>query len=115
MWLGGNGTTATENESQTVSIPSTATSATFTFWVRIDTSETTTSTVYDTMKPQVVVGGVTTTLATYSNLSANSTYVQKSFDLLAYKGQSVTVKFLMSEDFSLQTSFVVDDTAVTVS
>ena len=115
MWLGGNGYTATENESQTVSIPSTATSATFSFWVRIDTSETTTSTVYDTMKPQVIVGGVTTTLATYSNLNANSTYVQKSFDLSSYKGQSVTVKFLMSEDSSLQTSFVVDDTAVTVS
>ncbi|PKW27356.1 M4 family metallopeptidase [Phycicoccus duodecadis] len=113
MWLGGNGTTATESEQQTVTIPATATSAVLTFYVRIDTAESG-STAYDTMKPQVVVGGTTTTLATYSNANATSGYVQKSFDLLRYKGQSVTVKFLMKEDASLQTSFVVDDTALTV-
>ncbi|GMA87818.1 hypothetical protein GCM10025868_30680 [Angustibacter aerolatus] len=65
------------------------------------------------MKVQVVSGGTTTTLATYSNVNANSTYTQKSFSLSAYKGKSVSVKFLMSEDSSLQTSFVVDDTSVT--
>ena len=115
MWLGGNGKTSTETESQTVTIPSSATSATLSFWVRIDTAETTTSRAYDTMKAQVVVGGSTTTLATYSNLNKNSSYVQKSFDLTAYKGRSVTVKFLMAEDVTLQTSFVVDDTALSVS
>jgi len=41
--------------------------------------------------------------------------VQKSFDLSAYKGKTVIVKLLMDEDSSLQTSFVVDDTAVGVS
>ncbi len=115
MWLGGNGSTSTETEQQTVTIPSTATSAVLSFWVRIDSSETTSSSAYDTMKPQIVVGGVTTTLATYSNLNKNSTYVQKSFDLTAHKGKTVTVKFLMNEDVTLQTSFVVDDTALTVS
>ncbi len=114
MWLGGNGTTGTETEQQTVTIPSTATAATLSFWVRIDTAETTT-TAYDTMKAQVVVGGVTTTLATYSNANKNSSYVQKSFNLLPYKGKAVTVKFTSTEDSSLQTSFVVDDTAVSVS
>ncbi len=63
---------------------------------------------------QIVNGTTTTTLATYSNANANSTYVQKSFDLTAYKGTTVSVKFLMNEDSSLQTSFVVDDTALTV-
>jgi len=113
MWLGGNGTTASENEAQSVAIPSTATSATLSFWIRIDTSESG-STAYDTAKVQVVNGTTTTTLATYSNANANSTYVQKSFDLTAYKGTTVSVKFLMNEDSSLQTSFVVDDTALTV-
>ncbi len=113
MWLGGNGSTSAETEQQTVTIPSTATSAVLSFWVRIDTSESG-STAYDTMKPQVVVNGVATTLATYSNANATGTYVQKSFDLTAQKGKSVTVKFAMSEDSSLQTSFVVDDTALTV-
>ncbi len=115
MWLGGNGRTSTETESQTVTIPSSATAATLSFWVRIDSAETTTSRAYDTMKAQVVVGGSTTTLATYSNLDKSGSYVQKSFNLTAYKGQSVTVRFLMSEDVTLQTSFVVDDTALSVS
>ncbi|MBM6402824.1 M4 family metallopeptidase [Phycicoccus sp. CSK15P-2] len=115
MWLGGNGRTTTETEQQTVTIPSTATSAVLTFYVRVDTSERTTTRAYDTMRPQVVVGGSTTTLATYSNLDATNGYVKKSYDLTAYKGSSVTVRFLLDEDVSLQTSFVVDDTALTVS
>ena len=41
-------------------------------------------------------------------------YTQKTFDLSAYKGKTVTVKFLGVEDSSLQTSFVIDDTAVSV-
>jgi len=113
-WLGGNGVTTTETATQSVTIPSTATAATLSFWLRTDTAETGT-TVYDTMKAQVVVGATTTTLATYSNVGTNATYTQKSFNLLAYKGQTVTVKFLMVEDSSLQTSFVVDDTAVATS
>ena len=115
MWLGGNGVTSTETEAQNVTIPASATAATLTFWIRIDSSETTTTTVYDTAKAQIVRSGVTTTLATYSNLNKNSTYVQKSFDVTAYKGSTISVKFLMNEDSSLQTSFVVDDTALNVS
>ena len=115
-WLCGYGTTHTDNLSQSVSIPSTAGSATLTFWIRIDTAETTTSVAYDRINIQVSNNGGAsyTTLASYSNLNANSTYVQKSFDLSAYRGQSVIVRFNGSEDSSLQTSFVVDDTAVNV-
>jgi hypothetical protein len=115
MWLQGNGTTSTENEAQSVAIPASATSATLSFWIRIDTAETTTSTAYDTVKIQIVDGATTTTLATYSNLNQNTTYVQKSFNVIAYKGKTVTVKFLGQEDASLQTSFVVDDTSLIAS
>ena len=111
-WLGGNGTTATENISQSVTVPSTAAAPVLSFWLRTDTSESG-STAYDTMKVQVVSGTTTTTLATYSNVGANATYAQKSFSLSAYKGKTITVKYLMNEDAALQTSFVVDDTAVT--
>jgi aminopeptidase S len=41
--------------------------------------------------------------------------VQKSLNVLAYKGKTVTVKFLGNEDSSLQTSFVIDDVALTAS
>jgi hypothetical protein len=42
-------------------------------------------------------------------------YVQRSFSLTPYIGQTVTLRFTSVEDASLQTSFVVDDTAVAVS
>ena len=48
-------------------------------------------------------------------MGTSSTYAQFSHSLLAYRGKTITVKFLMNEDSSLQTSFVVDDTAVTAS
>jgi hypothetical protein len=114
MWLGGNGATTTETEQQSVTIPSTATSATLSFWLRTDTAESG-STAYDTMRVQVVDGATTSTLVTYSNVGTNATFTQKSFNVTAYKGKTISVKFLMNEDSSLQTSFVVDDTAVTVS
>jgi Zn-dependent metalloprotease len=108
LWLGGNGTTASENESQTFAVPSTATSPTLTYWVRIDTSESTTTTAYD--KATVSLNG--TTVKSYSNLSTpKSSYVQVSIDLTAYKGTNVTLKFAATEDSSLQTSFVFDDVA----
>ncbi|HEV2797415.1 MAG TPA: M4 family metallopeptidase [Nocardioides sp.] len=113
-WFGGNGATSTENLTQTVTIPSTATAANLSYWIRTDTAESG-STAYDTFRVQVVVGGVTTTLRTFTNVGTNATYTQFSHSLLAHKGKAVTVKFLMNEDSSLQTSFVVDDTAVTVS
>ncbi|WP_242494886.1 M4 family metallopeptidase [Nocardioides zhouii] len=113
-WFGGNGTTSTENLTQSVTIPSTATAASLSYWIRTDTAESG-STAYDTFRVQVVVNGVTTTLRTFTNVGTNATYTQFSHSLLAYKGQSVQVKFLMNEDSSLQTSFVVDDTAVNVS
>ena len=93
----------------------TATAATLSFWIRIDTAESTSGSAYDTAQVQVVDGATTTTKATYSNLNATGSYVQKSFDLTAYRGRTISVKFLMNEDSSLQTSFVVDDTALNVS
>ncbi|MEO9153775.1 MAG: M4 family metallopeptidase [Lapillicoccus sp.] len=113
LWLGGNGSTSTETEAQTVTVPSTGTPK-LSFWIRTDTAETG-STAYDTMKVQVVKGGVTTTLATFSNVGTSATYAQKVYDLSAFKGASVSVRFTMSEDSSLQTSFVVDDTSVATS
>jgi hypothetical protein len=115
-WLDGYGTTHTDSCYQQIAVPSSATSVTLSFWLRIDTAETTTTTQFDKLQVQIRNSSntVLATLATYSNLNANSTYVQKSFDLSAYKGQTIRVYFLGTEDSSLQTSFVIDDTAVNV-
>ncbi|MGX1370152.1 Zn-dependent metalloprotease [Streptomyces canus] len=110
-WLDGYGSTHTDTLSQSVTVPSACTGTKFTFYLHVDTAETTTSTAYD----KLTVTAGSTTLATYSNLNAASGYVQKSFSLSAFAGQTVTLKFTGVEDSSLQTSFVIDDTAVTTS
>ncbi|MFJ8939245.1 M4 family metallopeptidase [Streptomyces sp. NPDC102365] len=107
-WLDGYGSTHTDTLSQSVTIPS-GCRASFTFWLHIDTAETSTSTAYD----KLTVTANSTTLATYSNLNKATGYVQKTFDLSSYAGSTVALKFSGVEDTSLQTSFVVDDTAVT--
>ncbi|MBK6016767.1 putative Ig domain-containing protein [Streptomyces sp. MBT53] len=110
-WLDGYGSTHTDTLSQSVTIPSGCTGTTFTFYLHVDTAETTTSTAYD----KLTVTAGSTTLATYSNLNAATGYVAKSFSLSAFAGTTVTLKFSGVEDSSLQTSFVLDDTAVTTS
>jgi Zn-dependent metalloprotease len=113
-WLGGNGSTATETLTQPVVIPSTATSAQLSFALHIDTAETTTSSIYDKLVVTVKnsSGTVLGTLATYSNLNKATGYQTRTFSLLPYKGQTVTLSFAMTEDSSLQTSFVVDKVSV---
>jgi serine protease len=109
-WMNGYGTTHTDTLSQSVTIPA-GCAATFSFYLHIDTAETTTTTAYD----KLTVQAGTTTLATYSNLNKNTGYALKSFSLSSFAGQTVTLKFTGTEDSSLQTSFVVDDTALNAS
>ena len=115
-WMDGYGTTHTDTLSQDVTIPSTATTATLSFWLHIDTAETTTTVAYDKLTVQIrnTAGTVLSTLATYSNLNKNPGYAQKSFDVSSFRGQTIRVYFSATEDSSLQTSFVVDDTALNV-
>ncbi|MFG2310600.1 M1 family aminopeptidase [Streptomyces sp. NPDC048566] len=110
-WLDGVGSTHTDTLSQSVTIPSGCDSASLTFWLHIDTSETTSSTAYDKLTAKI--GG--TTLATYSNLDKASGYGLKTFDVSAFAGQTVTLSFTGAEDYSLQTSFVLDDIALNTS
>ncbi|MFB7331115.1 hydrolase [Streptomyces adustus] len=116
-WLDGYGSATTDTLSQSVTIPAACTTAALSFYLHIDTAETTTSTAYDTLKVQVLnsSGTVLSTLATYSNLNAASGYTQRSFSLASYAGQTVTLKFTGVEGSTLQTSFVLDDTALNVS
>lgn len=114
-WICGNGSTATETLYQQVTIPSTATKATLSFWLHIDTAESG-STAYDTVLVRMLnsSGNVLQTLGTWSNVNAASGYVKKSFDVTALKGQTVRIHFKGTEDYSLQTSFVVDDVSLAV-
>ncbi len=108
-WLNGYGSSHTDSLSQSVTIPA-GCKASLTFYLHIDTAETG-STVYD----KLTVTAGSTTLGTFSNTNAASGYVLKTFDVSSFAGQTVTFKFTGVEDTSLQTSFVIDDTALTLS
>ncbi len=109
-WLNGYGATHTDTLSQSVTIPS-GCAATLTFWLYVDSDETTTTSAYD----KLTVKAGSTTLATYSNLDKGSGYVQKSVNLSGQAGSTVTLTFTGTEDSSLATSFLIDDTAVNLS
>jgi hypothetical protein len=116
-WLNGYGTTTTDYAYQQVTIPSTACTATLNLYLMVTTSETTTTTQYDKLAVQVrnTANTVLGTLATYSNLNKGTTYVLRSFDLAAYKGQTIRIYFNGTEDSSLATSFLIDDTSVDIT
>lgn len=116
-WLDGYGVTHTDTLAQAITLPTGCTTYQFSFWLHIDTAETTTSTAYDTLKIQVLngSGSVLATLATYSNLNAAAGYSQHTFSLASYSGKAITLKFTGAEDSTLQTSFVIDDTGASVS
>lgn len=116
-WLGGWATAHTDWMYQTVTIPSTATTATLSFYLRVATAETTTTTAYDTLKVQLrdTSNSVLTQLVSLSNLSASCCYAQKSFDVSAYRGRTVRVYFEAVNDDGNQTSFLVDDAALNVT
>lgn len=112
-WLNGFGSANTETLSQSVSIPAACTSAHLTFSLRIDSAETLPN-AYDGLSLAITPnGGTGTVLGTWSNLD-ESGYVQRTFDLSAYAGQTVSVQFTGTEDYSKQTSFVIDDSTLNV-
>lgn len=100
---------------QQVTIPSTAT-GTLTFWVNVTSSETTTTTQYDKLFVEVrnTSGTLLATLGTYSNLNKGTagSYSQKSFNVSAYRGQTVRIQFRATTDSSLATTFRVDDVSL---
>lgn len=113
-WLDGWGHNNTDTILQQVSIPSTATVATLSFWLHVDTAETTTTTKYDTLTVQVrdSSGNVLMTLATFSNLDHATGYQQHTYDLSPFIGKTIQIFMNGTEDFELQTSFVVDDASL---
>ncbi len=86
------------------------------FWLHIDTAETTTTSMFDTLRIQVLNSSntVLATLGVFSNLNHAAGYQQHSFSMINFKGQTVKIRFLGMEDSSLQTSFVIDDVALNV-
>lgn len=109
---GGNNLSGTL--SQSITIPANATSATLGYWHRITTTET--GSAFDFLTLNLVLpGGTLVGLDQRSNLHATGNYAYRSFDILAYKGQTITVRFTATTDGSFPTVFRVDDVSVSVT
>jgi subtilisin family serine protease len=105
---------ASGSEYQTVSIPSNA-AANLTFWLNITTSEAC-CTAYDYMYAEVrsTSGTLLGTLGTWTNANSGpiGVYTQRSAGLAAWRGQTVRVQFRATTDFTLSTSFRIDDVSL---
>ncbi|MFI7672136.1 S8 family peptidase [Actinophytocola sp. NPDC049390] len=106
-WISGYGSTNTETLTRTVAIPAGCTNSVLSLYLKIDTDEYE-GAAFDFF----TIAAGAKTLARYSNLDASSGYVLRQFDVGAFAGQTVTISFTGDEDWSLQTSFVLDDVSL---
>ena len=102
---------------QSVAIPANASPVNLSFALHVETKETSTGVARDTFAVQVrnSSGAMLKTLATYSNLNAATGYKVYSFDLAEYKGQTIQLYFLGTEDGALSTGFILDKVNLMVS
>jgi subtilisin family serine protease len=113
-WHLGYGFTTYDISQQAVTLPAGCSSYVLSFWLHIDTAEFE-GIAFDGIRVQAIVGSTTTNLALWTNLDAAPGYVQRTVNLSQFAGQTITLRFYATEDWSLQTSFVIDDTSLTVS
>ncbi|MFA7242954.1 MAG: BACON domain-containing carbohydrate-binding protein, partial [Sulfuricellaceae bacterium] len=104
---------------QNVTLPANAQTAMVQFWYRITTSETSTGTMYDKMIVDlysVASGSKLATLKTLSNLDASTGWLQSAqFDVSAYKGQMVQLRFTATTDSFASSIFRVDDVSLHIT
>lgn len=116
-WLGGYAS-GTDTITQDAAISAGASQAQLRFWYRIDTAEGG-STPFDILTVSLedpATGTRLATLATYSNADdTQGEYVRAGpFDLGAFKGRTVRLRFSATNDSSAVTSFYLDDVSLAV-
>jgi hypothetical protein len=113
-WLGGTNN-ANDTLYQTLTIPAGATAAQLSFYLRMVSTEGTT-TAYDYLYIRVrdTAGALLATLGTITNRDQNTyaNYTLVSYSMDAYIGQEARVSFEATTDGSEVTSFLVDDTGL---
>jgi hypothetical protein len=119
-WLGGI-TNEVDFCYQQITIPAGATSATLSFYYNIFSAEGTLG-AFDTFSATIrnTGNGVLATVLSRSNVNQDpgtgpAFYHQQTFNLLPYAGQTIRVYFSSANDFSLETSFFIDDVSVQVT
>jgi hypothetical protein len=109
-WLDGYGQAHVDTLSQTVAIPASASRATLSFWLHVDTAESG-GDIVDWMRVEIksATGILLARLNTYSNRDAADGYTQHTFDMARFRGQTIQLTCTAKEDAQRETSFLLDD------
>jgi len=101
--------------SETVTIPSTVSRAELSFYLWVVTKDKKPS-ANDVLTVEVrdASGALLGTLGTFSNLDANATYTQRSFDVSAYRGATIRVSFTGIQNQGPPTWFLLDDVTLNI-
>ncbi len=114
-WLGGYNS-GTDVLSQVVTVPTSGQQAKLQFWYQVHTNESSTLKAYDTLAVEIYnssTGAKLASLASFTNLNAGSAWVQSpQYDLTAYKGMRIALRFTAVFDGSEETSFLIDDVSL---
>src|SRR6266508_2747721 len=117
-WLGGYGYDTTTSLTQGAGTPAAPSGkdgkVTLSFWSRIWSEEAVGADPYDILQIQVVDGATVTSVAPQlSNQSRSNGYVFRTYDLSAWRGRNVSLRFMADEDATMRTDFIIDDVQVT--
>ncbi|HEX6351476.1 choice-of-anchor J domain-containing protein [Actinophytocola sp.] len=109
-----NNTDKRKSLTQTVSIPSFCATATFSFWLRIQTSP---APGVSNMHIRVLNSTGATVLATLQTFphTTTATYQQYTYNLTAYRGQTIMVRFEAIGTGTRRTIYIIDDTSLTLT
>jgi subtilase family serine protease len=112
-WLDGYGAAHTDTLAQTVTIPATCVSATFTYWAEVNSTTTNTANklVLEVLNSS---GTVVQTVPVATAANNGSKYVEYTTSLASYIGQKITLKFVGTEVSGGNTSFFEDSNALNV-
>jgi subtilisin family serine protease len=101
--------------SESVTIPSNVTKAQLSFYLWIVTKGNKPQPT-DVLSVEIrdASGALLATLGTYSNLDANATYTQRTFDLSRYRGATIRISFTGVQSQGPPTWFFLDDVALNI-
>jgi N-acetylmuramoyl-L-alanine amidase len=105
---------------QNVTIPANASIATLSFWWNVSSEETSSTTIYDDFYVILYDSSGINQLAhvkTLSNLDKGvaGAYQQVIYDLMAYRGLTISLRMNGQNDATLNTTFRIDDVSVSVT
>lgn len=106
---------AHDHIAQEVTLPANATEVTLRYWWQVETAESTLR-PYDflTVTVDAVSGTPLATLEVLSNQDVGPAWQQSVHDLLAYRGQTVSLRFEARTDANRTTAFFLDDVQLRV-